>query len=93
MRAIPKTWQEAEKQGFEFDGEESRASRDQRTRRGTATMVLRGPSKPHPGGYTIEGDTLDSLEVPFRARITWGRPRRERSKSAQPAHSGGVATA
>jgi len=93
MRAIPRTWQEAEKQGYEFDGEESKASRDQRTRRGTVCMVLRGPSKPHPGGFTIQGDTLDCLEVPFTAQITWGRPHRIHLKSAQPAHSGGVATA
>jgi len=93
MRAIPKTWQEAEKQGYEFDGEESTISRDGRTRRGTAFMEIREPSKPHPGGFTVQGDTLDRLDVPFTARITWGRPRRVHLKSAQPAHSGGVATA
>jgi hypothetical protein len=93
MRAIPKDWQEAEKLGFTFEGGESTTSADGQTQRGTACMVLRGPSKPHPGGYTIQGDTLDSLDVPYTARLTWGRPRRERSKSAQPAHGGGVVTA
>jgi hypothetical protein len=93
MRAIPKTWQEAEKQGYEFDGEESTISRDGRTRRGKSFMVLRGSPKPHPDGYTIEGETLDYLEVPFTARVLLGRPRRIHLKSAQPAHSGGVATA
>ena len=93
MRVIPKTWQEAIKQGYVFDGEDCTIAADERTRRGKSFMVLRGPSKPHPDGYTIEGETLDYLEVPFTARVILGRPRRIHLKSAQPAHSGGVATA
>lgn len=88
MKTIPKTWQEAEKLGFEFDGEEWKESRDRQARRGTAFMVLCGPSKTV-NGLTIEGNALAYLDVPVTAQVTLGRPHRPRiSKGA--ANSGQV---